>query len=84
MTTLAAAESVPLATTIPDLDRMPADALLDARQLASILGCSVRHVRRGIAGLTAIQLGTLVRWRAGTVREYLRDAEARARRRATR
>jgi predicted DNA-binding transcriptional regulator AlpA len=67
----------------PDLDRMPADALLSAADLARLLSCSIRHVRRmDCAGELPppVRLGALVRWRAGRLRDWLRDMERRARR----
>jgi predicted DNA-binding transcriptional regulator AlpA len=59
----------------PDLDALPADAMLDAEGVAAILSCSVRHVHRMAAAghLPAPRrIGQLARWRAGTLRDFLR------------
>jgi hypothetical protein len=74
-------ETDPPARPLPDLDRLPADALLEAADLASLMGCSIRHIRRlSLHELRPLRIGSLVRWRVASVRTYLRDLERRARR----
>jgi hypothetical protein len=60
---------------ITDLDSLPSDYLLDAQQLAAIIGCSIAHVRRLYSDLTPVRVRGLVRWRAESVRNYLRSLE---------
>jgi predicted DNA-binding transcriptional regulator AlpA len=65
-------------TLPPDLDALPADALLDAEAVAAVLACSVRHVHRMAAAgqLPApLRIGQLARWRVGTLRAWLRRTE---------
>jgi predicted DNA-binding transcriptional regulator AlpA len=62
-----------------DLDLLPADALIDADTVANLIGSCSRHVHRmSAAGKLppAIHIGKLVRWRAGTLRTWLRRMEA--------
>jgi predicted DNA-binding transcriptional regulator AlpA len=66
------------ATPRPDLDALPADALLDADAVAAVLACCNRHVHRMSAAgqLPApLRIGQLVRWRVGTLRDWLRRTE---------
>jgi predicted DNA-binding transcriptional regulator AlpA len=59
----------------PDLDSLPADALLDAEQVALVLSCCTRHVyRMSVAGQlpAPLRIGQLFRWRVGTLRSFLR------------
>jgi predicted DNA-binding transcriptional regulator AlpA len=67
--------SPPTVSPLPDLDALPADALIDADAVAAVLACCVRHVHRMAAAgrLPApLRIGQLVRWRAGTLRAWLR------------
>jgi excisionase family DNA binding protein len=62
----------------PDLDALPADAMIDADGVAALLACSTRHVHRMAASghLPApLRVGQLARWRAATLRAWLRRAE---------
>jgi predicted DNA-binding transcriptional regulator AlpA len=68
----------PTVVPLPDLDALPADALLDADAVAAVLACCNRHVHRMSAAgqLPApLRIGQLVRWRVGTLRAWLRRAE---------
>jgi predicted DNA-binding transcriptional regulator AlpA len=62
----------------PDLDALPADAMIDAVAVAALLACSTRHVHRMAASgqvPTPLRVGQLTRWRAGTLRAWLRHGE---------
>jgi predicted DNA-binding transcriptional regulator AlpA len=55
-------------------DALAAVVLLDAKALARMLSCSVRHLRRldALGDLPApLRLGKLVRWRADEVRDWI-------------
>jgi len=59
----------------PDLDALPADAHIDAEAVAAVLSCCVRHVHRMAAARelpAPLRIGQLVRWRVGTLRDWLR------------
>jgi hypothetical protein len=74
------ATASPSPTPVPDIDTLPSDALLSARQVAALMGCSLRHIRRlSVSELRPVKLGTAVRFRAGRVRDYIRGLEQRAR-----
>jgi excisionase family DNA binding protein len=52
----------------------PAPQLLDVQQVAELLGCSPRHVYRlADAGRmpAPLKLGSLVRWSAGAIRDWV-------------
>jgi excisionase family DNA binding protein len=58
----------------PDLAALP--ALLDARALAKLLGCSPRHVcRLSDAGRmpSPVKLGALVRWSRQAIEDWISD-----------
>jgi len=53
---------------------VPAAQLLDVQAVAEMLGCSTRHVYRlSDAGKmpAPVKLGSLVRWSAGAIREWV-------------
>lgn len=64
------------AATLPDLDAMPASATIGRPDLSNILDCSEKHVHRLTkAGKLPppIHVGRLLRWRVGTIRDWLRN-----------
>jgi hypothetical protein len=69
----------PRLATLADL---PDDALVGIDVATALYACSVRHFRRATdRGLVPppVRIGTLVRWRIGTLREHIRSGCPRCR-----
>jgi predicted DNA-binding transcriptional regulator AlpA len=67
-------------TPPPDLDDLPADATLDAEEVAAILSCSTKTVHRmSETGVLppSLRIGQLRRWRVGNFRTWLRQQSER-------
>jgi predicted DNA-binding transcriptional regulator AlpA len=68
--------AVTATATEPPNDRLIGGWLIDVRQLAQILGCSVRHVHRlnDRGDVPApVRLGALLRWRRATIESWIAD-----------
>jgi excisionase family DNA binding protein len=63
-------------TLAPSRDTLAPASLLDVRTVASLLGCSARHVYRlADAGRMPgpVRLGSLVRWNRSEVERWIQD-----------